>query len=84
MKYNNDYSVRKTIFGRIYLANKETGDVIDINQITVDILELIKQHNLTIDSLIDELCKIYDATPGEIRDDVEEIIHQLMEYNVIF
>ena len=41
MRYNEKYVIKKTLLGRLYLANQETGDVVDVNPITVDILETI-------------------------------------------
>ena len=43
MRYNENYVIKKTLLGRLYLANQETGDVVDVNPITVDILETIKK-----------------------------------------
>ena len=43
MRYNENYVIKKTLLGRLYLANQETGDVVDVNPITVDNLENIKK-----------------------------------------
>ena len=74
MKFNDSYSIKKTLFGKYYVANQETGDVIDINQITAEILELIKSGFTTEESLINKLSMEYEASPGEIADDVKDII----------
>lgn len=84
MNYNENYKLKKTVFGRTFLANQETGDVIDVNQITIDILEHIKKENLSLEELLEKLSLEYDATKEEIRNDVEEIIEVLKDYNVIY
>ena len=84
MKFNDSYVIKKTLFGKLYLANQETGDVIDVNQTTAEIIEFIKDYDLSTETLIEKLCLEYDATPDEISEDVVDIIRLLKDYNVIY
>ena len=84
MRYNENYVIKKTLLGRLYLANQETGDVVDVNPITVDILETIKKEQPTKAELIMKMCAEYDAAESEIRADIEEILQVLSEYNIVY
>ena len=84
MRYNENYVIKKTLLGRLYLANQETGDVVDVNPITVDILETIKKKQPTKEELIMKMCAEYDAAESEIRADIEEILQVLSEYNIVY
>lgn len=80
---NKDYELKKTIFGRKYLSNVVTGDVIDINDTTEDIIKKLKSNSMEMEDLIDMLCKEYSANYDEIASDTNEIILQLKDLNVI-
>lgn len=84
MRYNENYVIKKTLLGRLYLANQETGDVVDVNPITVDILETIKKEQPTKEELIMKMCAEYDAAESEIRADIEEILQVFSEYNIVY
>lgn len=84
MRYNENYVIKKTLLGRLYLANQETGDVVDVNPITVDILETIKKEQPAKEELIMKMCAEYDAAESEIRADIEEILQVLSEYNIVY
>ncbi len=81
--FNNDYILKKTIFGKRYLSNVITGDVIDINEITEDIIYKISKNNITFDELVKLLSEEYSADVSEIREDTKEIVDLLKDYNVI-
>lgn len=81
--FNEDYTIKKTIFGKRYLSNLITGDVIDINEITEDIVNKIYANNLTFEELVNLLSQEYSADVEEIREDTNAIIDVLKEYNVI-
>lgn len=81
---NENYNVKKTILDKWYLANSENGDIIDINEVTADIFNIISSHNTTMEQLIDKVCEIYDVIADEIEADVKEIVDRLTEYNVIY
>ncbi len=80
---NKDYELKKTIFGRKYLSNVVTGDVIDINDTTEDIIKKLESNSMEMEDLIDMLCKEYSANYDEIASDTTEIILQLKDLNVI-
>ena len=84
MRYNENYVIKKTLLGRLYLANQETGDVVDVNPITVDILETIKKAQPTKEELIMKMCAEYDAAESVIRADIDEILQGLSEYNIVY
>lgn len=81
--FNNDYILKKTIFGKRYLSNVITGDVIDINEITENIIYKISKNNITFDELVKLLSEEYSADVSEIREDTKEIVDLLKDYNVI-
>lgn len=62
----------------------EKNDIaaIVINEVGGDILELI-ENNLTLDEIIDEILKIYDVEYNILKEDVDNFINKLIEYNVI-
>lgn len=81
--FNKDYTVKKTIFGKRYLSNSITGDVIDINEITEDIVNKISTNSITLDELVKLLSEEYSADVREIQEDTNEIVDLLKDYNVI-
>ncbi len=81
--FNKDYTVKKTIFGKRYLSNSITGDVIDINEITEDIVNKISTNNITFNELVKLLSAEYSANASEIQEDTKEIVDLLKDYNVI-
>lgn len=81
--FNKDYTVKKTIFGKRYLSNSITGDVIDINEITEDIVNKISTNSITLDELVKLLSEEYSADAREIQEDTNEIVDLLKDYNVI-
>lgn len=81
--FNKDYIVKKTIFGKRYLSNSITGDVIDINEITEDIVNKISTNNITFNELIKLLSEEYSADVSEIQEDTKVIVDLLKDYNVI-
>ena len=46
---NKDYELKKTIFGRKYLSNVVTGDVIDINDTTEDIIKKLESNSMEME-----------------------------------
>lgn len=81
--FNKDYIVKKTIFGKRYLSNSITGDVIDINEITEDIVNKISTNSITFNELIKLLSEEYSADASEIQEDTKVIVDLLKDYNVI-
>lgn len=83
IRVNKDYVLKKTIFGRRYLSNAITGDMIDINEVTEDIFNKITENDMNFEQLIDWLCEEYNAPRTEIEEGTREVLELLEEYNVI-
>ena len=60
----------------------ETETVFFFDEVGIDILKVLETPH-TIENLINELCKIYDATPEDISDDVNEFIKDTLEKKVV-
>lgn len=60
----------------------ESGDTHFYNETGVDILNCLDRP-VTLDELLSKLCEIYDASPEDIRADVEEFIADSVSKNVI-
>ena len=60
----------------------ETETVFFFDEVGIDILKVLETPH-TVEELINELCKIYDATPKDISDDVNEFIKDTLEKKVV-
>ena len=60
----------------------ESGDTHFFDETGVDILCCLDQA-ITLEELLDKLCEIYDASPSDIRADVEEFIAECIVKNVV-
>ncbi|MBQ9162094.1 MAG: HPr-rel-A system PqqD family peptide chaperone [Clostridia bacterium] len=60
----------------------ESGDTHFYNETGVDILGCMDEP-VTLDELLDKLCEIYDATPEDIRADVEDFLADCIAKNVV-
>ena len=60
----------------------ESGDTHFFDETGMDILECLSQP-ITMEDLLSKLCKIYDAQPEDIKDDVEEFITDTVAKKVV-
>lgn len=60
----------------------ESGNVQIFDETGIDILNTLDEPS-DIDSIIEKLCKIYNAAPDEIRPDVEEFLAECISKKVI-
>lgn len=60
----------------------ESGDTHFFDETSVDILNCLETP-ITLEQLLDKLCEIYDASPEDIRADVEEFIAECISKRVI-
>ena len=60
----------------------ETETVFFFDDVGIDILKVLETPH-TVEELINELCKIYDATPEQISDDINEFIKDTLEKKVV-
>ncbi len=60
----------------------QTGDTYFFDETGIDILNCLSEP-CDLETLIDKLCDIYDATPNDIRDDVEEFLAETVEKGVV-
>lgn len=59
-----------------------SGDTHFFDETGIDILNCLKSP-LTLEELLDKLCEIYDATPSDIRADVEEFLTECIVKKVV-
>ena len=60
----------------------ESGDTHFFDETGVDILNCLDTP-ITLDKLLEKLCEIYDATPLDIRGDVEEFLAECITKKVV-
>ena len=60
----------------------ETGDTHFFNETGVDILNCLNMP-CDLDTLLERLCLIYDASPDDIRSDVEEFLADTVAKRVV-
>ena len=65
----------------VYDANTELVHI--LNSTAAEIFELIDQESKTIDEIITCLLDKYDVTSDEIRNDVQEILDELVNKGII-
>lgn len=80
---NQGWIIRETALSRKYIANEFTGEFLDINDTTYNILQIIKQEKCSVDALIQKLSAIYHIDCQYITDDVNELLRKLNLFGVI-
>lgn len=60
----------------------ESGDTHFFDETGIDILNCLEEP-CDVDGLLDKLCQIYDATPEDIREDVEEFLQETVNKRVV-
>lgn len=60
----------------------ESGDTHFFDEIGIDILSLLDEP-CDLETLLQKLCGIYDATPDDIRADVEEFLAETISKKVV-
>ncbi len=60
----------------------ESGDTHFFDEVAIDILNCLKEP-CTMEALLEKLCEIYDATPDDIRNDVEEFLAECISKKVV-
>ncbi|MBQ8188154.1 MAG: PqqD family peptide modification chaperone [Lachnospiraceae bacterium] len=60
----------------------DTGNTYFFDETGIDILNALEEAS-SLEALLDKLCQIYDTTPGEIREDVEEFLSDTVEKKVV-
>lgn len=79
---NDEYLLRKTIVGNQYLFNHKTGEMFDLNETAILILDLCR--TMEIDSLIEYICEMYeDVSKADCYDEVIETINLFCDYGIL-
>ena len=60
----------------------ESGDTHFFDETGTDILSFLSEP-CGLEELLEKLCGVYEATPGDIRGDVEEFLLEVMEKGVV-
>lgn len=78
MKLHNDYSISE-IAGTAFLvpigaAIVDMGKMLDLNETSLFIVELLKDHDMTVEELTEALFEEFDADVETIRADLEVFV----------
>ena len=60
----------------------ESGDTHFFDETGTDILSFLSEP-CGLEELLEKLCGVYEAVPGDIRGDVEEFLREVMEKGVV-
>lgn len=64
------------------IFDPESGDTHLLDETGISILECLNEP-VTLDFILERLCEEYDATPDEIRGDVEEFLAEMVQKGVV-
>lgn len=79
---NDDYLLRETIVGNQYLFNHKTGEIFDLNETAILILDLCR--TMEIESLIEFICEVFEGvTKDDCYDEVVETINLFCSYGIL-
>ena len=79
---NNDMDYISADETSLAVFDAESGDTHFFDETGVDILNCLDAP-ITLEELLDKLCEIYDASPSDIRADVEEFIAECIVKRVV-
>lgn len=79
---NKDMDYIPTDDTTVAIFNPESGDTLFLDETATDILNALEDP-CDLETLLARLCEIYDASPDDIRGDVEEFLADLIEKKVI-
>ncbi len=68
--------------GKYWLFNIETGDIFRLNEVSMCILEDLRE-GATVERLVMKLLKVYEAEEDLVREDVREILSELLKEKII-
>ncbi|MBQ4322427.1 MAG: HPr-rel-A system PqqD family peptide chaperone, partial [Clostridia bacterium] len=60
----------------------KSGDTHLLDEVGISILDNLNEP-ISLESLLERLCEEYDATPEEIRSDVEEFLAEMIQKAVV-
>lgn len=79
---NNNMDYIPTDDTTVAIFDPESGDTLFLDETATDILNALDDP-CELETLLVRLCEIYDASPDDIRCDVEEFLADLIEKKVI-
>lgn len=68
--------------GKYWLFNIETGDIFRLNEVSMCILEDLRE-GATVENLVMKLLKVYEVEEDLARQDVREILSELLKEKII-
>ncbi|MFR8001715.1 MAG: HPr-rel-A system PqqD family peptide chaperone [Hydrogeniiclostridium sp.] len=84
MKYvkNTKMDFIQTDDTSLAVYDPESGDTHFFDETGTDILSFLSEP-CGLEELLEKLCGVYEAAPGDIRGDVEEFLREVMEKGVV-
>ena len=84
MKYvkNKKMDFIQTDDTSLAVYDPESGDTHFFDETGTDILSFLSEP-CGLEELLEKLCGVYEAVPGDIRGDVEEFLREVMEKGVV-
>lgn len=79
---NNNLDFIQSDESSLAVFDAQTGNTYFFDEIGIDILNILEIPQ-TLDTLLNSLCVIYEATPNEILSDVEEFLAESVSNNII-
>ena len=81
--FNQNWVIRTTILGRDYIGDLESGAIVDINNTTHTIVNIIREKPVSMDELLEKLSAIYKVDVNVIRSDVKRVTDSLQDFGVL-
>ena len=75
-------SVNQKVGDELVILNLESGHYFGLDEVGARMVELIGEHG-EIDKVVTCLIEEYDATPAQIKGDLEELLTELVKNNLI-
>lgn len=81
-KTNNNMDYISADDTSMAVFDPESGDTHFFDEVAIDILNCLKEP-CTMEVLLDKLCEIYDATPNDIKKNVDEFLAECISKKVV-
>jgi hypothetical protein len=65
--------------GEAVILDLNSGKYFGLNAVGTRIWQLIHEHHGRLEAVLDELCREYDAAPGDLERDLLELVARLAE-----
>lgn len=81
--FNHRFVLKKTLLGKQYVGDTETGRVIVLNETAAYILHLLETDSMELSKLVSQLSIDFNVSEEQIRTDIQELLLQMTKQGIL-